>query len=87
VEPHLVLFYEYVDDIVDRRAPHREAHLARFRETDTVVMAGALGDPPSGALIVFRGAAPEEVEAFALNDPYVLAGLVTGWRVERWSVV
>ena len=30
--PHLILFYDYVPDIVERRAPHREAHLARIGE-------------------------------------------------------
>ena len=43
----------------------------------------ALGDPPNGALIVFRDGA----EAFAQEDPYVANGLVEAWRVEPWTVV
>jgi len=27
---HYILFYEYVKDIVDRRAPYRDEHLARI---------------------------------------------------------
>ena len=87
---HHVLFYEYVPDIVERREPHREAHLARIRmqqEAGRIVMAGALGDPPTGAAIVFEGAAPAEIEAFADGDPYVEAGLVIDWRVEPWRLV
>jgi uncharacterized protein len=90
VETHHILFYDYVDDIVDRRGPHREAHFERIRaarERGQISMAGALGDPPHGAAIVFRDAAPEEIEAFVREDPYVQAGLVTAWRVERWNVV
>jgi uncharacterized protein len=87
VERHLVLFYEYVEDILERRAPVREAHLKRIRAEDALVMAGALGDPPHGALFVFRGVGAEHVEAFASEDPYVRAGLVTAWRVEPWNVV
>ena len=76
--------------MLDRRGPYREAHLARIgsaREAGRIVMAGALGDPPTGAAIVFSGASPEEVGAFAAGDPYVEAGLVTAWRVEPWKVV
>ena len=80
-----VLFYEYVDDIVERRALHRAAHLARLRDDPALVMGGALGDPPHGAAIVFSES--DAAEAFAGEDPYVEAGLVTSWRVEPWTVV
>ena len=76
-------------DIVERRGAYREAHLARIgaeREAGRLVMAGALGDPPTGALLVFAdGVAVEEIEAFVRADPYVEAGLVTAWRVEPWA--
>ena len=82
-----VLFYEYVDDILERRAPHREAHLARIAASDQITMAGALGDPPSGALFVFDVDDPAAVEEFADGDPYVLEGLVTQRRVVPWKLV
>ncbi len=80
------LIYDYVPDVLERRAPHRTAHLellGRWREEGRAVMGGALGDPPHGALVVFR----TDAEAFAREDPYVAAGLVTSWRVEPWTVV
>ena len=84
---HHILFYEYVPDIVERRGPHRDAHLARIRDTEQIVMAGALGEPPHGAAIVFRDAEPGAIERFVEGDPYVQAGLVRDWRIERWNVV
>jgi uncharacterized protein YciI len=84
------LFYDYVDNIVERRKPHREQHLALYREwkeDGRLVMGGAVGDPPYGGLIVFDVEDPSEVEAFVAVDPYVREALVTGWRVERWAVV
>lgn len=84
------MFYRYVEDILDRRAPHREAHLARIaaeRDAGRVIMAGALGDPPRGAAIVFTDVEPEEIERFAEGDPYVRAGLVTERRIEPWNLV
>lgn len=87
METHQILFYDYVEDIAERRAPYREEHLERIRSREQIVMAGALGDPPHGAAIVFRDATPDEIEAFVSGDPYVGAGLVTAWRVEPWRLV
>jgi uncharacterized protein YciI len=87
---HHVLFYDYVENIVERRAPHRELHLAhvgRAREAGILVQGGALGDPPHTGMLTFRVEDPAEVEAFAQADPYVREGLVTAWRVEPWNVV
>lgn len=87
---HRILFYEYVDGMVDRRAPYRDEHLARIRaqaDAGRIVMAGGLGDPVHGGAIVFRGVPPAEIEEFARADPYTEAGLVTSWRVELWNVV
>ena len=87
-EQRHVLFYEYVADILERRAPHREAHLAEIRaakDDGRILEAGPLGDPPHGAAIVF--ADPATAEAFAQADPYVTNGLVTSWRVEPWTLV
>jgi hypothetical protein len=81
-----ILVYEYVENVVERRAPHREAHLAlarQWKDDGRMVMGGAIGDPPHGGVLVFRSGAG----AFAAEDPYVAAGIVTAWRVEPWNVV
>ena len=52
-----------------------------------IALAGALGDPPDGALLVFRAASSASAEEFARRDPYVTHGLVTRWRVRPWAVV
>lgn len=87
-----LLAYDYVDDILERRAPHRAGHLAlveRFASERGLVVAGAVGDPPSGALFVFEHEADAAAVAaeFAAADPYVAAGLVTGQTIEPWTVV
>ena len=56
-------------------------------ERGEIVMAGALGDPPDGALLVFRVSDSTVVERFARNDPYVTNGLITNWKVRPWNVV
>jgi uncharacterized protein YciI len=83
-----LLQYEYVPDIAERRAPHREAHLkliAEFHEAGRIVIGGAVGDPPHAGLIAFRRA--DDAEAFRDADPYGEAGLVVKSTVEPWTVV
>jgi uncharacterized protein YciI len=85
---HQVLMYTYVPDILERRVPYREEHLAKIgaaKEDGRIVMAGPIGDPPTGGLLVFNER--DAADAFARNDPYVEAGLVTEWRVEPWKLV
>jgi uncharacterized protein len=87
---HHVLFYDYVDDVVSKREPHRPAHLELLRawmSDGRILHGGALGDPPHGGLIVFASDDPADAEEFAGQDPYVHAGIVTRWRVEPWNVV
>jgi uncharacterized protein YciI len=87
---HFVLLYDFVDNFIERRAPLREAHLRLVRDANArsvIQLAGALGDPPDGALLVFRSDSPAAAEAFARADPYVIEGLVTAWRVRPWNVV
>ena len=85
----MILSYEYVTDIVERRKPHREAHLAhvaRWSAERGLAIAGATGDPPTGALFVFEADRPE-VEEFAASDPYREAGLIAETAIEPWTVV
>jgi len=87
---YFVLFYDVVDDYIERRGEFRAQHLAlaeAARERGDIVLAGALDDPPDGAVLVFEGDDPSVAEAFAGEDPYVQNGLVTKWRVRKWNVV
>ncbi len=87
---HWILFYDLADDYLERRSSLRDEHLGLARaaqERGDLVLAGALAEPPDGALLVFRGETAAAAEAFASEDPYVAAGLVTSWRVRPWTVV
>jgi uncharacterized protein YciI len=83
-----ILQYEYVADMAEKRAPHRQAHLdliAAYHGDGRIVMAGAVGDPPHAGLLVFRSA--DDAAAFRDADPYGEAGLVLKATVEPWTVV
>jgi uncharacterized protein YciI len=82
-----VLQYHYIEDILAKRAPHREEHLRilkAFSEQGRCLLAGAY-DPPSGASLFFadRSAAEE----FLASDPYKKNGLVTRSSIVDYNAV
>jgi len=87
---YYILFYEYVEDILERRVPYRSEHLAGARaayDRGELVMAGALAEPVDRAVLIFKVDDLQIIEAFVRADPYVKAGLVTSWQIRPWSVV
>jgi hypothetical protein len=57
-----ILQYDYVPDIIEKRGPFREGHLAAARaleEQGKCVIAGAVGDPVVGGMLVFKNTSEE----------------------------
>ena len=87
---YFLLFYETVENYVEKRAPFREAHLAYAKaahDRGELYLGGALSEPADGAVLVFRSDNVTAAENFAKNDPYVLNGLISKWTVRPWTVV
>lgn len=87
---HFLLFYEFVDDYLDRRPAFRDEHLAlawAAQGRGELVLAGALAEPADGGILWFQGDSQEVAERFANEDPYVRNGLVKQWRVRPWTTV
>ena len=85
---YFALTYDVVPDFGTRRTEFRQVHLTHVRaanERGELRLAGALGDPPDGALLVFRTESADVPEAFAQQDPYVISGLVSRWQVRPWT--
>ncbi len=87
---HYLLFYDLSEDYLERRAVFRNEHLRLAWEAQgrgELILGGALAEPADSAVLLFEAVSPELVERFAINDPYVKEGLVTGWRVRPWTTV
>jgi uncharacterized protein YciI len=85
-----LLLYQYVENMTERRTPHRQAHLAHLlaeREAGHLLVAGAYGEPVQGGAIGFRGVTREHVENWVAGDPYKLADLVVSYEIHRWNLV
>ena len=87
---YYVLLYDLVDDYLDRRPEFREEHLGLARaahERGELLLAGALAEPPDGAVLVWQAEDPSVIEDFVRRDPYVANGLVAKWSIRPWTVV
>lgn len=87
---HYLLIYKTVGDYLQRRAEFRATHIAlawAAVERGELLLAGAMGDPIDGAMLLFSCDSPAIPSAFAENDPYVANGLVESWTVKPWMIV
>lgn len=91
LQPKLyVLQYDYVADALEKRKPYRENHLALINsqaEKGNVVLAGAVGNPPTGGLLIFRNLTPNDIEQVAQKDPYVVNGVVEKYSIKPYIAV
>lgn len=85
-----VLFvnFDEAGEVLLPQAPDElRLHLSRmrnFHRQGTLLMSGAFRTPsqPLATMGVFRSQAA--AEAFAVEDPFVLNAMATGWRVRAW---
>lgn len=87
---HFLLFYEFVPEYLQRRAPYRAEHLRiawAAHDRGELILGGALAEPADGAVLLFRGADDRGARSFAEADPYVASGLVKRWWVRPWTTV
>jgi uncharacterized protein YciI len=87
---HFLLFYEFVPEYLERRAPQRAEHLRlawEAHDRGELLLGGALAGPADGAVLLFQGPDDRAARAFAEADPYVTTGLVRRWWVRSWTTV
>jgi uncharacterized protein len=84
---HYVLFYRYVEDMVNKRTPFREAHLklAKSYEGKGLLLGGALQNPIDGALLFWEGE-EQTVKTFVDSDPYVKNKLVSSYEIREINI-
>jgi uncharacterized protein YciI len=84
-----MLTYGYVPDMLERRQPHRAAHLKHLeeaRDRGLLTLGAAFSDPVDGALLLCEAEEPSQVYAWLANDPYNLAGLIRSATVREINV-
>lgn len=84
-----VLFYDSADDVQAKAPLYFAAHRARldeFHARGTLLMVGTFANPQEqGSMSIFT--TREAAEEFARGDPFVLNGVVRGWRIWAWNEI
>lgn len=81
-----MMLYELAEDGLSKAPMYFPAHRARldaFHRDGTLLMAGPYGCPPQGALGIFTS--KTAAEAFIAEDPFVLNGVVSRYRIHEWA--
>mmetsp|Transcript_18669 Transcript_18669/g.31371 ORF Transcript_18669/g.31371 Transcript_18669/m.31371 type:complete len:142 (-) Transcript_18669:228-653(-) len=86
---NFLLEYTYVPEILEKRGPYREEHLAMAKEqikAGNMQYGGPL-NPPTGAVFLWTCDDPALIDEYAKKDPYVKAGLVPSYKITEWSIL
>jgi uncharacterized protein YciI len=82
-----VLLYESADDVLSKAPARFPAHSARVQEfvgRGDLLGVGTFGDPQrDGSMSIW--ASREAALEFVAGDPFVLEGVVRGWRLLEWA--
>ena len=84
---HFALFYDYVDDFMEKRVALRNGHLKHAWDSHShgqFQLGGVQDEPLDGAMLIFKVDSRKVVEDFVAADPYVTLGLVKSWRIRPW---
>jgi uncharacterized protein YciI len=87
---HYLLIYELTDDYFARRHEDGSEHIQLAWEAydrGEMVLGGALLEPLSHGIYLFKGDSPAVAEQFAQRDSYVRRGFVRSWKVRQWMTV
>lgn len=87
---YYILFYDLVNNYLERRTQFREKHLSYANEAykrGEMIIAGALDNPADKAVLVFKVNDISIIEKFVKNDPYFINGLIKSWEIRPWNVV
>lgn len=85
----MILQYDYIPDILEKRGPYREGHLAAakaLQEQGKLILAGAYGTEVLGGMFIFKNMSKEEIDQYVQDDPYTKNGLITGYKVHPYMV-
>jgi uncharacterized protein len=84
--PKFVLWGRYCPDVIEKRAPHREAHLAGLAQQKADGILVTLGPTKDLTQVFGIYSAPDEatVRQLVEADPYWKNGVWTEYDVKEW---
>ncbi|MEH1949211.1 MAG: YciI family protein [Nostoc sp.] len=84
--PKYVLWGTYCEDVLEKRAPHRQAHLdglAKQKESGVLITIGPTKDVTK-VFGIYEAEDEATVRQLIENDPYWKNGIWTEYSVKEW---
>lgn len=84
--PKYVMWGSYCENVVEKRAPYRQAHLDRLAQLKAAGSIVTLGPTQDLTMVFGVYDAPDEAAARTLieEDPYWSAGIWTEYHLKEW---
>lgn len=79
--------YDARTDLQDAIRPEHRAYLRGVAERGELLGSGPFPEGPAGALLVFRTADRDALDAVLTADPFALAGVIAETEVRTWNLV
>ena len=84
--PKFVIWSSYCENVLEKRAPYRQAHLEGLnqqKERGILVTIGPTADL-SQVFAIYQAASESEVRELIESDPYWQNGIWTEYQVKEW---
>lgn len=87
--PKYVMWGSYCEDVLEKRAPYRQAHLdglAKLKEEGTLIACGPTKDLTK-VFTIYEAEDEATVRRLVESDPYWQNGIWTEYDVKEWNQV
>lgn len=84
--PKYVIWGSYCDDVLEKRAPHRQAHLDRLAELKAAGALITIGPTKDLSQVfgVYEAEDEAAVKKLVEDDPYWQHGIWTEYQIKEW---
>lgn len=85
--PKYVMWGSYCEDVLEKRAPHRQAHLdglAKQKESGVLVTIGPTKDL-TNVFAIYEADSENTVRQLVETDPYWQHGIWTEYMIKEWT--
>jgi uncharacterized protein len=81
-----VLWGSYCEDVIDRRAPYREAHLAGLARQKAAGLLVTIGPTQDLTQVfgIYEAGDEQQVRQAIETDPYWVNGIWTEYQIKEW---
>lgn len=81
-----VMWGSYCENVLEKRAPYREAHLARLAKQKEAGQLITLGPTADTSMVfgIYEAASEAEVRSLVEGDPYWQNGIWTEYFIKEW---